>query len=793
MRLLIENVRQRIRNAGLTEQILLNEAKALEVGMMDICESEKLRKLMFMLQFEVVLRLQELWQNRLDGCPNAPLLRYVGAEKRGATWENIFDIVSGALEPPVEERAFHDWLLVEEPEGPSDHLKVPPEIYFDDLSLSGLFFPLTKYTKPKWEEQHPIVKEKVFIANVREIRLATSDTDVSRPRSQAVIQISFTGKTFQKGKLYRISPRHVDFNLSRVLQNLVMMDFQGCLTNEQVPFMKLIHDPQEFAESESFCDKPAEIKREQEIARGLNELENLGNVHAKALKLKDSQHRAARRMLFKRLSVVWGPPGTGKTYTLALSTLRMIEVLGSTAIKQCPIILVTAMTHAAIEAIVGKLNSLIGHYRALKERDTSWLDMISLERVLSGTTHQAPKVKKVYIYAGTTYQLYKFCEKSRLTANVIIIDEAGQLALGTAALVIRWLSHNGKLVLAGDHQQLAPILATVYPEPPEERPLFGSVLDLLMDRKRGGLKIARTMSDPNSRSQDDERDGVVVQLLENFRLNDDLGAFVERIYAKKFQVQNSLKTEIGESLQLWLDTEEADDPIMEDTRLFLLDLAKAMLPKGRPLKLLPPRADTGNRLASLALIRVKASGSSMLPYESHVKAEARLAAALVHWLRESFGSEETIFVACPHRIQRSAVRQAILAPGEDWGSDEIEAASPEGDVDAMAAALEALHVSDRGLRIDTVERLQSSEASFVIFLMAHTHGPSLSNHLEFLLSRRRLNVGISRAKALCIMVSSRGVLQPSLDVLAKEESRLGLEFLRGYEDSAWTGDIDLRV
>ncbi|KIM22775.1 hypothetical protein M408DRAFT_49513, partial [Serendipita vermifera MAFF 305830] len=266
--------------------------------------------------------------------------------------------------------------------------------------------------------------------------------------------------------------------------------------------------------------------------------------------------------------------------------------------------------------------------------------------------------------------------------------------------------------------------------------------------------------------------GVVVQLLENFRLNDDLGAFVERIYAKKFQVQNSLKTEIGESLQLWLDTEEADDPIMEDTRLFLLDLAKAMLPKGRPLKLLPPRADTGNRLASLALIRVKASGSSMLPYESHVKAEARLAAALVHWLRESFGSEETIFVACPHRIQRSAVRQAILAP--------------EGDVDAMAAALEALHVSDRGLRIDTVERLQSSEASFVIFLMAHTHGPSLSNHLEFLLSRRRLNVGISRAKALCIMVSSRGVLQPSLDVLAKEESRLGLEFLRGYEDSAWT-------
>lgn len=50
MRALVNNVRQRIRDAGLTEKILLNEAKALEVGMMDICESDKLRKLMFMLQ-----------------------------------------------------------------------------------------------------------------------------------------------------------------------------------------------------------------------------------------------------------------------------------------------------------------------------------------------------------------------------------------------------------------------------------------------------------------------------------------------------------------------------------------------------------------------------------------------------------------------------------------------------------------------------------------------------------------------------------------------------------------------
>jgi len=41
------------------------------------------------------------------------------------------------------------------------------------------------------------------------------------------------------------------------------------------------------------------------------------------------------------------------------------------------------------------------------------------------------------------------------------------------------------------------------------------------------------------------------------------------------------------------------------------------------------------------------------------------------------------------------------------------------------------------------------------------------------------------------MVSSGGVLRPSLEVLTKDETRKGLEFLRAYEDRAWTGDIDL--
>lgn len=189
----------------------------------------------------------------------------------------------------------------------------------------------------------------------------------------------------------------------------------------------------------------------------------------------------------------------------------MLEALGSSAVDQCPYIFVTAMTHAAIEAIFGKIKSLMVKYRALKVLDSTWLDRIHLERVLVGSTHKGPTKRDIYIYAGTTFQLYKFCDKVNIKANMIIIDEAGQLALGTAALAIRWLSERGKLVLAGDHEQLAPILGASYPHS-EPIPLFGSILDMLME-KESGLGIAET----NMESQESNFDKPVVQLLENFR------------------------------------------------------------------------------------------------------------------------------------------------------------------------------------------------------------------------------------------------------------------------------------
>lgn len=111
---------------------------------------------------------------------------------------------------------------------------------------------------------------------------------------------------------------------------------------------------------------------------------------------------------------------------------------------------------------------------------------------------------------------------------MVMIDEAGQLGLATAALVIRFLSDRGKLVLAGDHQQLAPILGISYPEleGPESEweetlPLFGSILDALMSGRRElrqtPLGTGRNCADSTDSQETEESDGTVVQLLENWR------------------------------------------------------------------------------------------------------------------------------------------------------------------------------------------------------------------------------------------------------------------------------------
>ncbi len=62
-------------------------------------------------------------------------------------------------------------------------------------------------------------------------------------------------------------------------------------------------------------------------------------------------------------------------------------------------------------------------------------------------------------------------------------------------------------------------------------------------------------------------------------------------------------------------------------------------------------------------------------------------------------------------------------------------------------------------RVGTVDKFQGQEAPVVFFSMATSSGDDLPRNLEFLFSRNRLNVAISRAKCLAVLVASPRLLE----------------------------------
>ena len=63
------------------------------------------------------------------------------------------------------------------------------------------------------------------------------------------------------------------------------------------------------------------------------------------------------------------------------------------------------------------------------------------------------------------------------------------------------------------------------------------------------------------------------------------------------------------------------------------------------------------------------------------------------------------------------------------------------------------------IRVGTVDKFQGQEAPVVFFSMATSSGDDLVRSIGFLFSRNRLNVAISRAQALAVLVASPKLLE----------------------------------
>jgi len=80
-------------------------------------------------------------------------------------------------------------------------------------------------------------------------------------------------------------------------------------------------------------------------------------------------------------------------------------------------------------------------------------------------------------------------------------------------------------------------------------------------------------------------------------------------------------------------------------------------------------------------------------------------------------------------------------------------------VSPYTAQVNALTEALPGVRVGTVDKFQGQEADVVIYSLASSSGEDVPRGLEFLLSRNRLNVAISRARCLAYLVCSPRLLE----------------------------------
>jgi uncharacterized protein len=90
----------------------------------------------------------------------------------------------------------------------------------------------------------------------------------------------------------------------------------------------------------------------------------------------------------------------------------------------------------------------------------------------------------------------------------------------------------------------------------------------------------------------------------------------------------------------------------------------------------------------------------------------------------------------------------------------------------------------QGARVGTVDKLQGQEAAVVLISMATSSGDDLPRNIEFLYSRNRLNVAISRARCLAVVFASPRLLEIGCNTIEQMQLVNTLCWARDYSEAA---------
>lgn len=192
------------------------------------------------------------------------------------------------------------------------------------------------------------------------------------------------------------------------------------------------------------------------------------------LDLNARQREAVLLPFRRRVGLLEGPPGTGKTHVLAWMVISLI--LDAWHRGRPLRLAVSALTHQAIDNLLAKIQQLLllplladFPGRCLKWGQRPALSQDEASVPLTYVDEAAEVCATPYVILGATgFGLYQLCDSQAGTFppcfEWIVLDEASQMLLPQALLSLVY--GQGQYIFCGDVQQLPPVV--LGPQPSEE-------------------------------------------------------------------------------------------------------------------------------------------------------------------------------------------------------------------------------------------------------------------------------------------------------------------------------------
>jgi len=186
----------------------------------------------------------------------------------------------------------------------------------------------------------------------------------------------------------------------------------------------------------------------------------------------DLQRLAAATCVLRRLAVVGGGPGTGKTTTVTRILVLLDEQADATG-APAPLVALTAFTGKAAvrlqEAVHEEASAL-----ELSERERG-----RLLELRASTLH------RLLGWRGGTATRFRHDRRNQLPHDVVVVDETSMVSLSMTARLLEAVRRDARLVLVGDPKQLASVEAGAV-----LGDLVGPAADGLVMREPARLRLA---------------------------------------------------------------------------------------------------------------------------------------------------------------------------------------------------------------------------------------------------------------------------------------------------------------